>query len=314
MGFGKFLGFVVGGCVAVVCAPAIGAIASAAGLGVAAGTLSGAAASSAGLAALGGGSVMAGGFGMAGGTAVVGLVGATAGAVTAGTAADSFIDNVIKDKVDSPVIGSMVYCDLPVGEHSGIYIGSNQIVHLDGDGDIIKSSPNTFMNRLNGANFMASSIYVSCQGDKPVGSIDAAERAKKMIGKKRNYQLFFDNCHQFTAGCLTGEFENPNNFLTFLKDEAANCLEADNWKVWDTARPSSSLEIILSPVNENDFKRAFLRKKLATVKIYKIDGSCTVSEWKLNKFSESSSVKRNLLSGRLRGWRDKGICRAEVTV
>jgi hypothetical protein len=61
-------------------APAIGAAASVAGLGVAGGTLSGAAASSAGLAALGGGSLAAGGLGMAGGTAAV-----TAAAAAAGT-------------------------------------------------------------------------------------------------------------------------------------------------------------------------------------------------------------------------------------
>lgn len=54
---------VVTGGAALAAAPAIGAAASAAGLGVAGGTLSGAAASSAGLAALGGGSLAAGGAG-----------------------------------------------------------------------------------------------------------------------------------------------------------------------------------------------------------------------------------------------------------
>ncbi len=71
---------------ALVCAPTIGAMASAAGLGVAGGTLSGAAASSAGLAVLGGGSLASGGLGMAGGTAVVTIVGGSAGAAVSGTA------------------------------------------------------------------------------------------------------------------------------------------------------------------------------------------------------------------------------------
>jgi hypothetical protein len=61
-------------------APAVGALASAAGLGVAGGTLSGAAASSAGLAALGGGSMAAGGIGVGGGTAVVAAATGAAGA------------------------------------------------------------------------------------------------------------------------------------------------------------------------------------------------------------------------------------------
>ncbi len=50
--------------------------------------------------------------------------------------AESFIDNVFRDKVDEPAIGSVVYCDLVAGfaDHSGIYIGNNEIVHLNGDG------------------------------------------------------------------------------------------------------------------------------------------------------------------------------------
>ncbi|MFM4951188.1 hypothetical protein [Aeromonas dhakensis] len=74
----------VTGGAALVLAPTIGAMASAAGLGAAGGTLSGAAASSAGLAALGGGSLANGGLGMAGGKAVVTALGATSGAVTSG--------------------------------------------------------------------------------------------------------------------------------------------------------------------------------------------------------------------------------------
>lgn len=74
----KALTIIGAGSAACICgvfvAPAVGAIASAAGLGVAGGTLSGAAASSAGLAALGGGSVASGGLGMAGGTAVVSAI------------------------------------------------------------------------------------------------------------------------------------------------------------------------------------------------------------------------------------------------
>ncbi len=70
---------VTGGAALAVAAPVIGAVASAAGLGVAVGSLSGAAASSAGL-AVGSGSLAAGGLGMAGGTAVVAGVGAATGA------------------------------------------------------------------------------------------------------------------------------------------------------------------------------------------------------------------------------------------
>lgn len=117
---------------------------------------------------------------------------------------------------------------------------------------------------------------------------------------------------------LARGFDTPADVISRLIDAYVSgadsaCVEDASPSI-STARHSSNLEIILLPENEEDFKRAFLRKEIATVKIYKVDGSSTVSEWKLNKFSASSSVKGNLLSGRLRGWRDKGIYKAEVTV
>jgi len=48
---------------------------------------------------------------------------------------EGFVDYVFRDHV-RPKIGSVVYCDLWMVEHSGIYIGNNRIVHLDGSGKI----------------------------------------------------------------------------------------------------------------------------------------------------------------------------------
>lgn len=149
--------------------------------------------------------------------------------------AESFIDNVIRSTVDNPAIGSVVYCELAAGlaEHSGIYIGNGKIVHLDGEGVIEAVSVKKFMKRLGGIN-TAISIYVSCKGNKAVGAKAVAKRAKEMIGTSREYNLVLDNCHQFTAGCLTGDFENHCNFLFLLKDEAGERIGADTWRVWRT--------------------------------------------------------------------------------
>lgn len=68
----------------------------------------------------------------------------------------------------------------------------------------------------------------------PVGSKDAARRAKKMVGRYRDYSLVFDNCHQFTSGCITGNFENSDNFWSFLKVTAHLELSANTWHVWGT--------------------------------------------------------------------------------
>jgi hypothetical protein len=148
--------------------------------------------------------------------------------------AKSFVDNVIRDCV-YPIKGSVVYCDLAFGnaEHSGIYIGNDEIVHLDGSGDIEIVTPKVFLARLGGFN-SAISIYVSCSDSLAVGGNTIAKRAKEMAGKRRNYNLIFDNCHQFTSGCITGNFENSDNFLWMLKHTAENEINANTWRVWET--------------------------------------------------------------------------------
>ena len=47
-----------------------------------------------------------------------------------------------------PKKGSVLYCDLSFGiaEHSGIYVGDNRIVHLNGKGEIEAVSPAAFLS------------------------------------------------------------------------------------------------------------------------------------------------------------------------
>ncbi|MFV0576493.1 MAG: lecithin retinol acyltransferase family protein [Vibrio sp.] len=144
--------------------------------------------------------------------------------------AESFLDNVVFDKVNEPAIGSVLYCDLLLGyaEHSGIYVGNGNIVHLDGDGLIELVDGEEFIS-----NTTAMSIYVSCQGTKPVGSQVVGERAMEQVGICREYNFLLDNCHQFSTGCLTGNFENINSFLWMLKDTSNKVLNSNNWRVWD---------------------------------------------------------------------------------
>ncbi|MBI9031689.1 hypothetical protein JEZ13_06795 [bacterium] len=138
----------------------------------------------------------------------------------------------IQEKV-RPIPGSLVYCDLmDVVEHSGIYIGDNRIVHLSGSGLIEAVSPETFIGRLNGLN-KSQFIEVSCVDGCAVGSEEVANRAIRMIGNTRKYNLIMDNCHQFTSGCLSGNFENADNFLWMLKDEARKVLGATQWRAWE---------------------------------------------------------------------------------
>lgn len=129
-----------------------------------------------------------------------------------------------------PVPGSVVYCDLPFGmaEHSGIYIRDGQIVALESDGRIVSRSPEGFMKGT-----PALCIYVSCRGDHAVGSVEAAERARRKIGTRRDYNVAADNCHHFSYGCLTGDFESRVVLLTQLKLECRSRMGASDWHVWD---------------------------------------------------------------------------------
>ena len=142
------------------------------------------------------------------------------------------VDNYIKETV-KPVKGSVLYCDLGgVAEHSGIYIGNGKIVHLDGSGQVEIITQEGFLNRLSGFN-TALSIYVSCSNEgKPIGSINTSDRAIEVAGNRRNYNLILDNCHQFTSGCITGDFENSDNFFWMLKETVEQYYAAYSWRVW----------------------------------------------------------------------------------
>ena len=149
------------------------------------------------------------------------------------------LKNLFKDNMKkvNPIPGSIVYCDLGAGhaEHSGVYIGGGRIVELSGSGRIVKVSPRQFTDNIL---TIDKTIYVSAarDGGHAIGSQMIAYRAETMIGKERNYNLIMDNCHQFTAGCILDDFDNPNNFLWMLKDVVQNDMnhgDAVQWLVWD---------------------------------------------------------------------------------
>ncbi len=57
-----------------------------------------------------------------------------------------------------------------------------------------------------------------------------------MIGSSTNYNLALNNCHEFTSGCLTGEFDNADNTLWMLEMTIAERLNDGNricWRVWE---------------------------------------------------------------------------------
>ena len=153
----------------------------------------------------------------------------TAGSVLGGAFVYQRLRRYFSDTVDHLAEGSVVYHSMVSEqiEHSGIYVGGHNMVSLARSGKIVKESVPKF---LEGAS--NRTIYVSCTGESAVGTRKVAARARKMVGKRREYNMILDNCHQFTSGCLTGDFEGAGNFLAFLKNTAADVLGADNWRIW----------------------------------------------------------------------------------
>ena len=119
----------------------------------------------------------------------------------------------------APVRGCILKCDLGVLlEHTGVYIGDGKIVGLNRHSQIKVENEQSFFPP--GTNPKSNRIYVACYGDtdEPLTSDAVAKRAKKKVDKRTPYNVLFNNCHRFTTGCITGNFENDVVSFAQLED------------------------------------------------------------------------------------------------
>lgn len=130
-----------------------------------------------------------------------------------------------------PGIGSLIYCQLLTAEHSGIYVGDRMVVQLSGQGNIELVSLEVFTNNLTTVD---TDIFIPIDRDGfPITSETTAKNALLEIGGTRKYNLLFDNCHQFSAGCILGDFENGNVALWMVKHEFAELFSDEiKWQRW----------------------------------------------------------------------------------
>ncbi|MGM0711914.1 hypothetical protein [Brevibacillus parabrevis] len=145
-----------------------------------------------------------------------------------------------KAKNIAPSYGSIVYTELGFGltEHSGIFVGQNSIIHLNGQGLIERVSLEEFTGHITTFNH---EIYVPCYSDHDwsIGFPLAGARVSDQLESRRNYNVLLDNCHQFCAGCITGDFDNPINFLWMLKNLVGEEHgESVIWRKWDWKKAS----------------------------------------------------------------------------
>jgi len=134
---------------------------------------------------------------------------------------NSFIANVFKEPV-TPLPGSVVLCSLVAGiaDHSGIYCGNNRIIELHGNGEVIETDFDGFLYGQPGDLPVKTgiSIYVACEGMKPLALEKIRQRAEKRSGEYTSYNLALNNCHDFTSYCLTGrESSGMSDYDQLLK-------------------------------------------------------------------------------------------------
>ncbi|MBN1968404.1 MAG: lecithin retinol acyltransferase family protein [Candidatus Delongbacteria bacterium] len=125
---------------------------------------------------------------------------------------DKFKRNFLMDHI-TPERGTIVFCELFGVEHSGVYVGNGNIVELTGKGEVRLTDETGFLEETNGF-----SIYAACNDSRSLRSDQIAERALEMVGHWTDYNLILNNCHQFTAGCIIDDFDNPNNFFWMLME------------------------------------------------------------------------------------------------
>lgn len=133
----------------------------------------------------------------------------------------------------SPLPGSILHCPLWGVEHSGVYLGGQRIVDLSGRGDIREIDPAVFVRKCR-----TPTIYVACAGGVPLHSPLIARRAQRAVGTKRRYRLLSDNCHRFTASCVTGDPDVDCCRFHALEDVVGEVLNDGapvDWLVWKSA-------------------------------------------------------------------------------
>lgn len=111
-----------------------------------------------------------------------------------------------------------------------MYIG-NEIIELDGEGKIRSVSPDKFLD--SSVYRTGTKIFIACtETGEVLSDFEIKSRARGVLGKRREYNPILDNCHQFTSGCITGDFENSDSFFWMLVDTIEKEMNDGNNVVW----------------------------------------------------------------------------------
>ena len=144
------------------------------------------------------------------------------------------LNKIHGDSIMKLGLGTPVYCSLGgVVSHSGIAMG-DKIIHLDGSGTIILTSPQEFIDRLDGKNPAVNIYYAAYAANRPVEFDFAAARAVASVGKKLKYNVVRKNCHGFTIWCFTGKYYSSTLSISRVEEYIEKqCGKNWGWRCWD---------------------------------------------------------------------------------
>lgn len=106
--------------------------------------------------------------------------------------------------------GAVIACEIfHLFEHTGIYLGDDVIVELQGTGLVRAISSQRFL-----ADRTGEELLVACNRHGEVlASNQVAERAAHRIYTSEGYDLLRNNCHRFTYSCVSGISEEITSFF-----------------------------------------------------------------------------------------------------
>lgn len=129
-----------------------------------------------------------------------------------------------------PEFGAIVCCGIAgILEHTGIWIGEDTIIELDGNGLIKPVSSSRFIGERSGKH-----IFIACDSTAtPLASADAAARAIALIYQYRDYHLLQNNCHQFVWQCFVDGDQQLTTFNALNKRLASYFNRRVYWDLID---------------------------------------------------------------------------------
>ena len=111
-----------------------------------------------------------------------------------------------------------------VFEHTGIYLGGNRVLELDGEGYVKDVSLTQFINGTSDDTRLirnGTRIFAACDARtrRPLASsrvLETAHAAVEAGGSRLGYDVAQFNCHLFTAACVRGVLPGERGFRSSL--------------------------------------------------------------------------------------------------